>query len=41
MASMSWGIDIGARREVKGGDDTLIIASMRFFGPREPAPSVE
>ncbi|HEY5936531.1 MAG TPA: hypothetical protein VIU61_17900 [Kofleriaceae bacterium] len=41
MASMSWGIDIGARREVKGGDDTLVIASMRFFGPREPAPSVE
>ena len=41
MASMSWGIDIGARREVKGGDDMLVLASMRFFGPREPAPSVE
>ncbi len=41
MASMSWGIDVGARRQVKGGDDTLVLASMRFFGPREPAPSVE
>ena len=41
MAGMSWGIDIGARRQVKGGDDTLIIASMRFFGPREPAPTVQ
>lgn len=41
MASMSWGIDIGARRAVKGGDDTMIMASMRFYGPREPAPSIE
>jgi len=41
MTSMSWGIDVGARREVKGGDDMLVLASMRFFGPREPAPSIE
>ncbi|MEJ7599290.1 MAG: hypothetical protein WKG01_15395, partial [Kofleriaceae bacterium] len=41
MAGMSWGIDVGARRQVKGGDDTMILASMRFFGPREPAPRVE
>jgi hypothetical protein len=40
-ASLSWGIDIAGRREVKGGEETLIIASMRFFGPRLPAPAIE
>jgi hypothetical protein len=39
--TMKWGIDIGARRQVKAGDDTLVLASMRFFGPRLPAPSVD
>jgi hypothetical protein len=39
--SMAWGIDVGGRREVQGGDETIIIASMRFFGPRLPAPGVE
>ncbi|HEU4732641.1 MAG TPA: hypothetical protein VFT22_32320 [Kofleriaceae bacterium] len=41
FASASWGIDVAGRREVKGGDETLVIASMRFFGPRLAAPSVE
>jgi hypothetical protein len=40
-ASMSWGIDVAGRREVKGGDETLILASMRFFGPRLATPGVE
>ncbi len=40
-ASMTWGIDVAARREVKGGDETLMLASMRFFGPRLAAPGVE
>jgi hypothetical protein len=40
-ASINWGIDVAGRREVKGGDETLIIASMRFFGPRMPAPAME
>jgi hypothetical protein len=40
-ASMSWGLDIAGRREFKGGDETLIIASMRVFGPRMAAPPVE
>ena len=39
--SLNWGIDIAGRREVKGGTETLIIASMRFFGPRLPAPAME
>lgn len=41
FASARWGIDIGGRREFKGGDETLIIASMRFFGPRLAAPGLE
>jgi hypothetical protein len=41
FASMSWGVDVAGRREVKGGDETLIIASMRFFGPRQAAPGVD
>jgi hypothetical protein len=40
-ASMSWGIDLAGRHQVRGGDENLIIASMRFFGPRLPAPGVE
>jgi hypothetical protein len=41
MASMKWGIDIGGRRQVKGGDEMMVIASMRFFGPRMAAPSLD
>jgi hypothetical protein len=41
FSSMSWGVDVAGRREVKGGDETLIIASMRVFGPRLPASGVE
>jgi hypothetical protein len=40
-ASLNWGIDIAGRREVKGGNQTLLIASMRFFGPRLAAPAME
>jgi hypothetical protein len=39
--SVNWGIDVAGRRAVKGGDATLVLASMRFFGPRMPAPPVE
>jgi hypothetical protein len=41
FASVSWGIDIAGRREIKGGDETMILASMRFFGPRLGAPPLE
>ena len=34
IANIRWGLDIAARRELKGGDETLILASMRFYGPR-------
>jgi len=41
MATMKFGIDIGARRQVKNGDETLILASMRFFGPRLASPTLD
>jgi hypothetical protein len=41
MASMKWGLDVGGRRQVKGGDEMMVIASMRFFGPRMTAPSLD
>ena len=41
MASMKFAIDIAGRLAVSGADDTLIIASMRFFGPRLAGPSLD
>jgi hypothetical protein len=41
MATTRWSIDLAARREVKGGDETMVLASMRFWGPREAAPAIE
>jgi hypothetical protein len=41
MATLKFGLDIGARRQVKNGDETLILASMRFFGPRMSAPTLD
>ena len=40
VAHIKWGLDIAARREVKGGDETLVLASMRFFGPRMASPGI-
>lgn len=41
MATLKWSVDLAARREVKGGDETMIIASMRFWGPREASPALD
>lgn len=41
LAGLKWGLDVGARREVKGGDETMVIASMRFFGPRMTSPALD
>jgi hypothetical protein len=41
LAALRWGIDLTARLAVDGGDDALIIGSMRFFGPRMPAPILD
>ncbi len=37
VAGMKMGLDVAARRMVKGGDETTIIASLRFYGPRVAA----
>ncbi|MGE0395368.1 MAG: hypothetical protein AB7T06_01480 [Kofleriaceae bacterium] len=41
LANMKWGIDVAARRGVSGSDETLVLASMRFYGPRLGAPAIE
>ena len=41
IAGMKYGIDVAARRAVSGLDETMFIASMRFYGPRERAPVVD
>jgi hypothetical protein len=41
LATMKMGIDIGGRRQVKGGDEMMIVASLRFFGPRLAAPALQ
>lgn len=40
VITMRFALDVGARREVRGGDETLILASMRLFGPRLAAPTI-
>ncbi len=41
FSSLKWGVDVGARKQVKNGDETLILASMRFFGPRMASPNLD
>jgi len=38
-ATLKLAIDVAARVAVTGEDDTMFIASMRFFGPRLRAPA--
>jgi hypothetical protein len=40
LAGLRWGLDVAARRQVAGGDETLVMASMRFYGPRMAAPVI-
>lgn len=40
IANIKWGIDVAARKEIKGGDEMVLLASMRFFGPRMAAPAL-
>jgi len=39
LATLKMGFDVGGRRQVKGGDEMMIVASLRFFGMRQPAPA--
>jgi hypothetical protein len=41
FTSMRFGIDVAGRRQISGGDETLIVASMRIFGPRFATPGLE
>ena len=40
-ATMKLAIDVAARYAVSGAEATTIIASMRFFGPRQAAPALD
>lgn len=40
LAGLRFGLDLAARRAVAGGDETVVMASMRFFGPRLASPSL-
>ena len=37
--SMKMGLDVGLRKQVSGGDELMILASLRIFGPRMAAPA--
>jgi hypothetical protein len=40
MATVKFAFDVGGRKSLSGPDDTLVIASLRFYGPRQPAPAI-
>lgn len=35
VAAAKLGVDLGARRQIAGGDELVVQASLRFFGPRQ------
>jgi hypothetical protein len=39
IAGMKMGLDLGARKEVDGGNELVVTASLRLFGPRVAAPA--
>lgn len=40
LATAKLGIDVAARRALGGDEELLVIAALRFFGPRDPAPNL-
>jgi hypothetical protein len=40
-SSMKFGIDLAARQAISGVEETTLIASMRFYGPRLRGPSAD
>jgi hypothetical protein len=36
FVTLKMGIDVGARKQVSGGDELLITAAIRVYGPRQP-----
>jgi hypothetical protein len=41
ISGMKMGLDVGARKEVDGGNELVVTASLRLFGPRVAAPATE
>jgi hypothetical protein len=39
IATTKIGVDVAARRAMRGEDETLVIASLRFYGPRDAVPA--
>jgi len=39
LANLKMGIDVGGRKQLKGGDETMIVVSLRFYGPRQAPPA--
>ena len=40
LSTMKLGIDLGGRRQIRGGDEMIIVASLRIYGPRQVAPTL-
>jgi len=40
VTGLRWGLDVTVRHAVAGGDETLVIGSVRFFGPRMGSPAL-
>ncbi len=36
FSTMSFGVDIGGRKSISGSNETMVLASIRLFGPRLP-----
>ncbi|MEZ4361634.1 MAG: hypothetical protein R3B48_15715 [Kofleriaceae bacterium] len=41
IATAKFGFDVAGRRATKGEEDLLVVASLRFFGPRDPVTTSE
>jgi hypothetical protein len=41
LTNMSYSFDVGAHRAISGLDETMVIASLRFYGPREPIAPIQ
>ncbi|HWO17164.1 MAG TPA: hypothetical protein VNO30_00250 [Kofleriaceae bacterium] len=40
LAALRWGLDVAARRAVVGSSETMVMASLRFYGPRMASPGL-
>lgn len=40
FATLRFAVDVTGRMSISGPNDKMVIASMRFYGPRQPAPAL-